>query len=305
MPSLSRETTTGLIWLVVVVIVWTSFHIVTRYGVQHALTAWDLVTLRLGIAGIVLLPWLARQGLGGLSLGRAALLFAAGGPAFAYSAFGGYQFAPAAHGASILAGTLPVFTAPLAWWLAGEKLSGPRLIGLLAIFTGGATLVADALSGGGPGAWRGDALFVLGAFSWSLFAVLVKTWNVAPLRAAAIVSVGSLLTVAPFNLLFLPSHFVHAELVEIAGQAIYHGFFGYLVSLVGYSRATLNLGATATSMAIVVVPGSVALLAWLLLDEPVGPLCLAGVALVSGGLLATGWAAATAERRRRLAAVAT
>lgn len=303
MPSLTRETTIGLTWLVIVVIVWSSFHIVTRYGIQHSLTAWDLVTLRLGIVGFVLLPWLLRNGLGGLSLPRAALLAAAGGPGFAYCAFAGYQFAPAAHGASILAGTLPLFTAPLAWWLAGEKLSAGRLVGLTAILAGAATLVADALSTGAPGAWRGDALFVLGAVSWSLFAVLAKTWRVTPLRAAALVACSSVVTAVPANLLFLPSNFLVAPLPEVLGQAFYQGFLGFLVSLIGYTRATINLGATATSMAIVVVPGSVALLAWWLLGEPVGPLTFAGVALVSCGLLATGWAAAAAERRRRQALV--
>src|SRR3546814_11879442 len=124
------------------------------------LTPFDLTTLRISVAGVVLAPWLLRHGLGGLKLWQALVLALSAGPGFAFFAFAGYMFAPAAHGATILAGTLPLFTVPPAWWLAGAGMSTGRVLSVVLIVAGTIFPPFDAFAGGIPNQRLGDPPFL-------------------------------------------------------------------------------------------------------------------------------------------------
>lgn len=290
-----RERTIGWFWIVVMLFIWTSFHLSGRIGAELTLTPYDLTTLRFCGAGLILLPWLIRHGLGGISFWQAFLLAMAAGPGFSVFAFGGYHFAPAAHGATILAGALPLFTAPFAWWLAGERMGTARVISISLIFAGVLFLLIDATTEGSPNEWVGDVLFFVGAASWSLFGVLARKWNVAPMRSAAIVAVFTFATFTPFHLLFLPSAFLIAPWQELTAQWIFQGGIMFIGSSFGYPRAVAALGATTTATAVALVPASVTLLAWLWLGEAASAITLGGVTLVIMGALAS-----TMKFRKRL-----
>jgi len=283
----SRERTIGWIWIVAMVIIWTSFHLSGRLGAQLTLTPYDLTTLRFCAAGTLFLPWLIKHGLGGISFGQALLLAMTAGPGFSVFAFGGYHFAPAAHGATILAGALPLFTIPFAWWLAGERMSTARTISVTLIFAGVMCLLIDATSGGQPNEWVGDLLFFVGAASWSLFAVLARKWNVAPLRSAAIVATFTFATFTPVHLLFLPTALLEAPWKELTAQWLFQGVIMFAGSTIGYPRAVAALGASTTATAVALVPAGVTLLAWLWLGEVVGAIAIGGLALVIAGTLAS------------------
>ena len=269
------------------VFIWTSFHLSGRIGAELTLTPYDLTTLRFCGAGLILLPWLIRNGLGGISFWQALLLAMAAGPGFSVFAFGGYHFAPAAHGATILAGALPLFTAPFAWWLAGERMSTARVISISLIFAGVLFLLIDATTEGTPDEWLGDVLFFVGAASWSLFGVLARKWNVTPIRSAAIVAVFTFATFTPVHLLFLPSGLLEAPWQELTAQWIFQGGIMFIGSTFGYPRASAALGATTTATAVALVPASVTILAWMWLGEVVGAITIGGVALVIMGTLAS------------------
>ena len=50
----TREFTIGIACALSVVVLWSSFHLVSRVGVQTSLTPYDLVTLRVGVGGVPL-----------------------------------------------------------------------------------------------------------------------------------------------------------------------------------------------------------------------------------------------------------
>lgn len=283
-----RELAIGWFWIVTLVIIWTGFHLSGRLSAQLTLTPFDLTTLRFCVAGILFLPWLLKYGLGGISFWQALLLALTAGPGFAAFAFGGYHFAPAAHGAAILSGALPLFTAPLAWWLAGERLGTVRVVSVSMIFAGIMFLLVDATSGGRPNVWLGDVLFFVGAASWSLFAVLARKWKVTPIRSAAIVATFSLATFTPIHLLFLPTALLDAPWQELTIQWLFQGVIVFMGSTFGYPRAVAALGATPTATAVAVVPAAVTLLSWALLGEALSAIAMGGVALVVVGILAGG-----------------
>lgn len=286
MTGARRELVVGLTWAAAITMIWTAFHLSGRLGAQLTLTPFDLTTLRMAAAGLIGLPWLVRHGLGGLRLWQALVLAIAAGPGFSVFAFGGYLFAPAAHGATILAGTLPLFTAPLAWWLTGERIGAGRAVSITMIFTGAMLLLADATTSGQPDQWIGDVSFFVGAASWSLFGVLARKWQVDPLRGAAIVASLSLAIYTPVHLLFLPSGLTEAPWQEIAAQWVFQGIVVFIASTFGYTRAVGALGANATATIVAFVPAAVALVAWFALNEALSAIAVAGIALVVVGMFA-------------------
>jgi len=288
MTPARRERMIGILWVAAIVVIWSAFHLSGRLSVQFVLTPFDLTTLRVAVAAIILFPWLLRHGLGGINFWQASLLALTAGPGFAVFAFGGYLFAPAAHGATILAGTLPLFTAPLAWWLVGERMSGWRAVSVAMILAGAMFLVFDASDSGRPNEWLGDLFFFVGAASWSLYGVLIRKWQVTPLRSAAIVAIFTFALYSPVHLLFLPSGLLQASWQEIGAQWVFQGLIVFMGSTLGYPRAVAALGATPTATAVAVVPAAVTVIAWYVLDEPLSALGAGGVALVVVGMMAGG-----------------
>ena len=283
-PS-NREFAIGIACALAVVVLWSSFHLISRVGVQTSLTPYDLVALRVGVGGILMLPVLLRHGLGHLRLWQAVIIAIVAGPGFALSAFTGYQFAPASHGAAILAGALPLFTVPIAWLALGEQLNMRRLLGLLALFAGVVFLIGDSFTGFDNGQWRGDLLFIVGAIVWSIFAVLARAWRVEPVRGTALVAVISLVGYVPLHFALLPSKFGTAPLIDIAGQAFYQGFLSMIISLLLFTRAVRALGASLTTMITAFVPVTAALSALVILGEPLTVFTSVAIVLVTIGML--------------------
>lgn len=287
-PGVRRELVVGLVWVTAIAVIWSAFHLSGRLAAQYTLTPFDLTTLRVCVAGTLFIPWLLRHGLGGMRFWQALVLALSAGPGFSVFAFGGYLFAPAAHGATILAGTLPLFTAPLAWWLVGERINPVRAASITMIFAGAMLLLLDATGSGQPNQWIGDVSFFVGAASWSLFGVLARKWQVSPLRSAAIVASFTFVIFTPIHLLFLPSGLTSAPWQEIAAQWVFQGVIVFFGSTFGYTRAVAALGATPTATVVAVVPAAVALLAWFVLDEPLSVIATVGVILVVIGMIASG-----------------
>ena len=284
MKASTREFVIGLACALSVVVLWSSFHLISRVGVQTSLTPYDLVMLRVGIGGIIMLPVVLRYGLGHLRLWQAIILAVVAGPGFALPAFTGYQFAPAAHGAAILAGTLPLFTVPIACLALGEQLNIIRLLGLLTLFAGVVFLIGDSFTDYNDDKWRGDALFIVGAIDWSIFAVLARAWRVEPVRGTALVAVISLIGYVPLHFAFLPTKLATAPLIDIGGQAVYQGFLSMIISLLLFTRAVGALGASLTTMITAFVPITSALSALVILGEPLTIFTVFAIILVTIGI---------------------
>ena len=65
---------------------WAGWIVATRHGVQHTLTIYDIMGLRFGIAGLVILPWAIRSKLWrGLTPFRTTIVVAITGPPYVFS----------------------------------------------------------------------------------------------------------------------------------------------------------------------------------------------------------------------------
>jgi len=270
--------------------IWASWSVVTRLAVTSGLDASDIVALRFGVAGVLLLPIVVRRGLardrlGWLGLG---MLITGTGAPYALVAATGLRFAPAYDGGALNPGCMPLFVALIAAIALGEKLSTARIFGLLLIFAG-----ACAIVGGHPGGrvadWStsrtfGDVLFLIAAFLTACFTLVMRQARLDPLHATALVSTGSLVFYLPIYFALQGARFGRIPLAEFAIQALFQGVAVTIVSLILYGRAIVILGASGGAAFGALVPVLSALLAIPFLGEWPNEMDWASVALISGGV---------------------
>ena len=188
--------------------------------------------------------------------------------------------------ASILNATTPLFTALVAHRLGQERLTSNRVAGVLLGLAGVAVLI-------GPG-----ALHQLGVHTWAELAIVGAAVSYAfagtygrRFRAMpAVVPVAGMLTTAALIALPIalvldrpwtarPSPPVWGALLALALLTTALGFLLYF-------RLLASAGATNVMLVTLLIPVTALLLGSLVLDEPVTPTALAGMALIGAGLLA-------------------
>src|SRR5271168_2352887 len=94
-----------------------------RAGVLSGLGPGDMILMRFGVSGLILLPFWVGSGLpalAGLGWRRAVILTVLAGPGFALMQIGGYAFAPLAHGAVIHPASVTIISTGIAIVLLKE-----------------------------------------------------------------------------------------------------------------------------------------------------------------------------------------
>ncbi len=298
-PLSRRERWLGAACALAVLVIWTSFILIARVSARHALSAFDIAFLRFLFSGLVALPFAwrrraaLREGLGGDRAWRRGITLAAvAGVGYCGFAYSGFFFAPVAHAAVLMPGSLPLWTAVFAVLMLGEHLPRARLVGLSLIIAG------DLLLGGhslrlafeGGDTWKGDLLFLCAGMSWGLYSVLCRRWRVGAIDATLSIAVGALFSYVPLYLLGLaagvvPSGLPTAAWGEIAFQAVYQGGLAMLVAGLAFTQVVTTFGPVRTTMITAMVPSLAALSAVPLLGETLGAAALGGLACVTAGLL--------------------
>ena len=151
--------------------IWASWSTLTRLAVLARLDAWDVATLRFGVAGLILAPVVLRRGLALDRLGWAGLaaIIVGGGAPYGLLAAAGLRFAPAADQSALNPGFVPLFVALIAAAVIGEKFSAVRKLGLSLILAGALLIVGWHATRSGGSRTFGHALGLLSAFLWACF----------------------------------------------------------------------------------------------------------------------------------------
>jgi drug/metabolite transporter (DMT)-like permease len=314
----------GLIAAVVTVVIWTSFIVIARASADPArggvLNPFDIVYSRIWGASLILLPWGlwltwrdrlraqeagasssvsqavgAGSSLGGLSplpLRRTLQIGVLGGLLYAMLAYSGFVFAPAAHASVLMPGSLPLWTALLAVVVLGERITPTRALGLVCIVGGdllvGGSSLLHALDG--SGIWRGDVLFILSSIVWSTYSVLVRRFALDAVRATIAITALAFVTYVPvYTVLLLlhwvPGHVLVAPLHDVAFQMLFQGVGSVVLSGIAFTKMIQHYGPVRSTMITALVPGLSAISAAIFLGEPLVWNLLAGLALVTAGIV--------------------
>ncbi len=329
-PKTLSPRAVGVLAAIVTVFIWTAFIIIARATTDPArgnvLTPDDIVVARLLGAGLILLPWgcwlvrrdrvrdtsataitggtgsstspqtIAREssffGLSPLSLRITASTGVFGGLLYGVLAYNGFVFAPAAHASVLLPGSLPLWTALLAVLVLGERLTPARITGLACIvvgdlLVGGASLL-HAFDGGSV--WKGDVLFMLAAFCWSVYSVLARRYRLDAVRATIAITVFAFFTYLPTYAVLvalhaIPSHLATAPIGAFVFQMLFQGAGSVVISGITFTKMIQYFGPVRSTMFTAIVPGSSALGAAYFLGEPLSWNLWAGLAMVTLGIL--------------------
>lgn len=291
-----RELGVGIVCALATVAIWSGFILISRASAGSGrLLPTDLAALRFGTAALIMLPvllWRVRRehtwraALGGMSLVQVMVVAVFAGCGFSLLAFSAFVFAPVAHAGVLMPGALPFFTALIAWLVLRERVTPRKAVGLALIFAGIVAIGAGSFAGIDRRMLIGDALFLTASCSWALFVVLARKWQLRPVEATIALALGAALLYLPFYLLWLPKQIAVAPLWEVIGQGLYQGGLSVVVSTLVYTRVLMTFGPTRTAMITAVVPGLAAVLAVPLLGEPLALSALAGLALVTVGMIA-------------------
>ena len=308
MPSLKPSPKSiGLIAALITVLIWTSFIVIARASAGHNLLPLDIAFLRILGAGSVLLPWAwwlmrpqrqAGESVGSL-LGLSPLpirITVIGGffGSFIFSmlSYSGFFFAPAAHASVLMPGSLPLWTTLLAWLLLQQSITKVRAVGLICIVLGdllvGGSSLLKAFEGGEV--WKGDLMFMCAACCWSLYTVIVRKEGLDAVRATMAVTAFSCVSFLPIYSLLawlsvIPSHLRDAPWQELLFQAIYQGIGSVVISGITFNMMVRHYGPVRSTMMTAVVPALSALSAVVVLSEPMHWNLIAGLALVTCGIL--------------------
>lgn len=272
-------------------LIWGGYLAYSRYGVTQGLRPPDFAMLRFGVAGLVMLPYLARRGLftfAGVGLWRALVLTACAGPVFMLIVAGGYLYAPLPHGAVIPPSAMTVSSMLLAAIVLRDRPSLARIAGVGIILAGLACVAGGGLmSGKGEYTWLGDILFALAGSLWAVFTVLQKRWGLDPMQATAAMSVLSLILLLPPYLIYWGFDAILAlPPADLAIQVVVQGVLAGVVAVVAFAAAVVALGASRAALFPALVPGTAILIGIPLTGEWPGVLQWIGIAVVTFGLIA-------------------
>lgn len=283
---LTTDRAVGILCALLVVILFSGFTLISRIGSKSEFSIGDLAALRFGIGALVLLPVFLRHGLAGLTIWQAGSLAFLGGLGFALFAYSGFFLAPAAHGAVLLHGTLPLFTFLFVLALTPSSVARRGFPGIIMIALGIMLMASDSLSGAGTRQLLGDASLLAASICWSAYGIMAQRLAIPPLRAAALVAVLSALAFLPVYFLTIgASGLLAVGFDQLIVQAIYQGVLIGAVSILVYTRAVATLGATGTALFTAAVPCVTTIAAIPLLEEVPNTAVWVGVAIVSAGMI--------------------
>lgn len=268
--------------------IWGAFPVMTRFGIQHtSLDMYDVTFLRYGVSGLILLPFLLITGLKGVGWKETALIVIGIGAPYMLIVSHGLTYAPVERFAVVTPGSMIIFSVVLSAYLLRVKLTSYEFCGVAAIIAGVGLIGYKSLA---HSAIEGEyahtiLVFLLGGLLWSIFTISTKAFSIEPMRATAIVSVFSAIFYSPFYLLIKKSSILHAPMHDIVAQGFYQGIMVSIVALFFYSKAISFLGPAIGSTFAALVPAAAIVLAALVLGEWPTPLSVAGLGVVTVGMI--------------------
>lgn len=295
MTAASAETPWLRAMPAVFVLIWSTGFIVARFGMPHA-PPMSFLALRYGLSILCFLPWIWLAGVR-WPAGRAQWLHLGVTGVLMHAGYLGGVWAAVKAGmgsglSALIVGLQPVLTAI---WLSGtgSRVSRRQWLGLALGFAGLALVVSRKLEAGGPGD-QADAVNLALAMV-ALLSITAGTLYQKRHVAPCDVRTANAVQLAAAFIVTMPLALLETEAIrwtDAGGQAQWALIGAMVWSVLGLTLGGSSLlylliqrgAATSVTSLMYLVPPSTALIAWLLFDEPVTTLTLAGIALTAFGV---------------------
>lgn len=279
--AIQRNEAVGIACGLAAAFIWGTWPVVTAIGVKgDALSAFHIVLLRFAVAGPLLLPFAFKGRPGLKDWGQAFMMMLGAGFPYSIVVSSAFGYAPAGHGGVIIPGTMLVTSVVLAHIFFGEKLSGKRALGVIAILTGLACLAG----GGATESLKGDLMFMAGGLLWAGYTFFVRKWPTDGLVVAARVSLLSLLIVLGGAAFGFAEGITDVPLDVAFTQGLWQGVVSAILALVLFNKAVGYLGSGRAATLNALIPVVAVMLAFVVLDEEPSPMELIGLITIICGI---------------------
>jgi len=276
----------GILAGLAVVMIWSGWIIISKWGVSHALTVWDVTGIRFATAGTLVFVYalLSKTSLKVIFTWPIILCSLCCGTFYVCASLIGLLISDAANTGVIINGTLPIMCAAILFFWKRGRLNNSQYVGVLLI------LVANALLFTSSGGASLSALLwlLLAAFFIAFYSVSMKMWKINIKTILIAVPLINAIFFTPIWF-FLPSHLSLAPFNEIVLQGVYQGIVMSILALFCMSYSINRLGAVSASTIMALVPIVSVLLAMLFLDQHMSlqmaisiVICSVGIACYSG-----------------------
>lgn len=280
----------------VAAVIWGGYLVTSRRGIAAGLAPADMALLRYLIAGLLFLPFLLRNSpatLAGVGWARGLVLACLAGPPFVLVGASGFHYAPLAHAAVIQLGSVVLLSALLASVLLGERPGPSGLASLLLVVLGLIVTAGSGLAAVGQQAWVGDLLFASAGTMWALFTVLQRRWGLSPVPVATAVCTLSAAVYTPLYFHLADERRLwSASIATLLEQGVVQGVLSGAIAMLAFAIAVRDVGAARAALFPALAPGVAMLLGAFLTGDPITMPQLLGLALLTTGLLVSGWGAA-------------
>jgi drug/metabolite transporter (DMT)-like permease len=269
---------------------WAAGFVAARHGIAIGLSPADIVLHRFLWAGLVFLPFLARDGLGdlgGVGWRKGVMLTLLGGPTFSFFSYAGFLFVPLAHGGVIQPSCAALGGLALATVVLKERLPAQRAAGALVIVGGLVVIGGEGLASLGMRGLIGDSSFAIAGLMFATFATLLRFWRIEPTRAVIVTSVIALVELPVHSLFFGFERISALGLAENLVQLIAQGALAGAGATYLFTRSIVLLGAGRGAVFPSLVPGFTMVIGGLAVGEMPSPGQLAGFSIVMLGFWLT------------------
>jgi drug/metabolite transporter (DMT)-like permease len=214
----------GIVCGTLAALAWAGGFVVAKHGIEVGFSPADLAFHRFFWSGLLMLPYVVRDGLrdlDGVGWRRGFAMSVLSGPPQSLLAYSGFILVPLGHGTTIQPACAALSGLVLASLILHEKPTIQRVIGGGILVLGLLVFGAESLATIGRSGVGGDLLFATAGLFWATFGTLLRLWNVAGTRAVKAVGAVSLIVFAPIYFL-----------VYGIGGLVQHGWFENLLQAV-------------------------------------------------------------------------
>jgi drug/metabolite transporter (DMT)-like permease len=198
----------------------------------------------------------------------------------------GLRYAPAVH-SSLIFCTTPLVISMLDAVFGGHRAPVATWVGAI-VALGGVTLaISDQGLHFGGEAIKGDAILTVSVLAWSVLTLLSRPLlpRIPKFSLARVTLVGGTAMLLPLTI----GDLVRFDFRSLSGVSIacilFLGVFTSVVSYLNWYYLLSRIGAVRCGMLLTLQPVTTAILAAVLLDEPIGPQLVTGGLIVLAGLV--------------------